>query len=291
MNWEKSLKVRHNYPLKERTTIKIGGPAEFFCAPKDTGMLKRLVIQANKKRAPYFVIGAGSNLLVNDRGVRGLVISLNSAYFKRIKLNGDFIEAGAGIALPMLIRFALDKSLSGVEFLSGIPGTLGGAVMMNAGCWGKDISGLVDQVQVMDPCGNTRSLKKEEIKFNYRKSGLKEYIILGATLRLHKESRQAIMRNIKEYLLQRRNTQDLTFYSAGCIFKNPKGDYAARLIERCGLKGQEMGGAFISRKHANFILNKGNAKAADVLCLMKLIRDKVKEEFGLVLKPEIQILR
>lgn len=291
MNWQKNLKVKYSYPLKDRTTFKIGGPAEFFCAPKDLNMLRRLIVQAKKKKIPIFILGAGSNLLISDRGIKGIVVSLDSDYFKKIRLSGNLVEAGGGITIPFLIKFALKKSLSGIEFLSGIPGTLGGAIMMNAGCWGKDISGLLSEIKVMDYNGRVKRLKRGSIKFGYRKSALAKYIILGATLRLNKDNRKDIIRNIKNYLLKRRNTQGLTFYSAGCIFKNPKNNYAARLIELCGLKGKEIGSAVVSRKHANFILNKKDAKAVDVLSLMKLIRDKVKKEFGLSLRPEIRILK
>ena len=161
---------------------------------------------------------------------------------------------------------------------------------MNAGCWGKEISGLVDEVRVMDSFGKVKRLKKKMIKFGYRRSGLKKYIILGARLKLSQDKKEKIRQNIKECLLKRYKAQGRVFYSAGSIFKNPKGDYAARLIERCGLKGKESGGAIVSRKHANFILNKGNAKADDVLRLIKLIRAKVRKKFGVDLKPEIHIL-
>ncbi|MFY9402459.1 MAG: UDP-N-acetylmuramate dehydrogenase [Candidatus Omnitrophota bacterium] len=290
MNWQRGLKVKSNYPLKNRTTFKIGGPAEYFCVPKDLSTLKRLIIQAKKNKVPYFIIGAGSNLLISDRGVKGLVILLNSAYFKKIKVKREFIEAQAGASLSSIIKFALDRSLSGLEFLSGVPATLGGAIAMNAGCWGKEISGLVDEVRVMDSFGKVKRLKKKMIKFGYRRSGLKKYIILGARLKLSQDKKEKIRQNIKECLLKRYKAQGRVFYSAGSIFKNPKGDYAARLIERCGLKGKESGGAIVSRKHANFILNKGNAKADDVLRLIKLIRAKVRKKFGVDLKPEIHIL-
>ncbi len=290
MTWQRDLKVKHNYPLKSKTTIKIGGPAELFCAPEGLSELKHLIIQAKKKKIPVVVIGAGSNILISDKGVRGLVIGLNSMYFKRIKLKGNFIEAGGGAMLPLLIKFSLGKSLSGTEFLSGIPGTLGGAIIMNAGCWGKDISGLLREVKVMDPGGNIKTLKRKSIRFSYRKSGLEKYIILSATLGLNKSTKPDIMHNIKQYLLQRRNSQDLDFCNAGCIFKNPESVSAGKLIELCGLKGKKKGGALISFKHANFILNRKNAKASDVLGLIRLAQKKVKDKFGVSLEPEIKIL-
>jgi UDP-N-acetylmuramate dehydrogenase len=290
MNWQRDLKVKSNYPLKNKTTFKIGGAAEYFCTPKDLFALKRLITQAKKNKVSYYIIGAGSNLLISDRGIKGLVILLSSAYFKKMKVSKEFIEAQAGVSLSSIIRFALNRSLSGLEFLSGVPATLGGAIAMNVGCWGKEISGLVDEVKVMDSSGKIKRLKKKMIKFGYRRSGLKKYIILGARLKLSQDKKEKIKQRIKEYLIRRHETQGCVFYSAGSIFKNPKGDYAARLIERCRLKGKEIGGAIVSRKHANFILNKGEAKADDVLHLIKLIRVRVRKKFGVDLKPEIQIL-
>jgi UDP-N-acetylmuramate dehydrogenase len=290
MNWQRSLEIKRNYPLKDETTIKIGGAADFFSIPIDLGQLRTILSWVNKKSIPVFVIGAGSNLLVNDKGIKGLVLKLSSADFKNVTLNGNSIEAGSGVMLASLIKFALSKSLSGIEFLSGIPGTLGGALIMNAGCQGKSIGGLVSEVEAMDLKGNIIRLSRKGAKFGYRKSALEKYIILRAAIRLKKGNKEIIRRNIKNYMSKRRKSQDLAFYNAGCVFKNPKLAPAGKLIELCGLKGKRVGGAFISNKHANFIMNKGNAKALDVLSLMKLARMKVKKKFGIVLEPEIKIL-
>jgi len=289
MNWQKSLKIKRNQPLKDKTTIKIGGPAQFFSAPKNSKELRELLIQADKNSIPVLVIGAGSNLLISDKGVKGLILKLSSAHFKKITLKGNTIEAGSGVMLASLIKFTLSKSLVGLEFLSGIPGTLGGALIMNAGCWGKNIGGLVKKIEVIDLKGNIKILNREEANFGYRKSGLEKYIILSAGIGLKKSSREIIRRKIKDYLFKKRATQDLTSYNAGCIFKNPKALSAGKLIDLCGLKGNKRGGAFISAKHANFILNKSNAKASDVLSLIKLARIKVKQKFGVNLEPEIKI--
>ncbi len=289
MSWQKELRVKTNQPLKDKTTLKIAGPAEFFSEPKGLPELKLLINKAKENNLPLSIIGAGSNLLISDRGVKGLLIKLNSPHFKKISLKDNYIEAGSGVMLFKLIQCVRKKSLSGIEFLSGIPGTLGGALAMNAGCWGKNIGDLVEEVKVMDYKGKVRRLNKRKIKFGYRESGLGEYIILSAVLKLKRENTQAINRNIKDYILRRRNSQDLTFPSAGCIFKNPVSSSAGRLIELCGLKGRRIGGASISTKHANFILNKGNAKSEDVLKLIRLARERVKKRFKVTLEPEIKI--
>ncbi|MBN2830996.1 MAG: UDP-N-acetylmuramate dehydrogenase [Candidatus Omnitrophica bacterium] len=291
MNLQKSLRIKRNYPLKDITTIKIGGVAQFFSTPRNLIQLRAILSWADKKSISVFVIGAGSNLLVSDKGIKGIVLKLSSTGFKNIAFKGNSIKAGSGVTLASLVKFALSKSLSGIEFLCGIPGTLGGALIMNAGCWGKSIGDMVNKVEAMDLKGNIIKLSREDAKFGYRKSGLKNYILLSAGIRLKKGNREIIRRNIKDYLLKRRKSQDFTFYNAGCIFKNPKVMPAGKLIELCGLKGRAKGGAFISNKHANFILNKGKAKACDVLSLMKLMKMKVKRKFGVVLEPEIRVWR
>jgi UDP-N-acetylmuramate dehydrogenase len=289
MNWQRSLEIKRNQSLKNKTTFKIGGKADFFSEPNDLAELNLVVSWAKKNSIPVSVVGAGSNLLISDKGVRGLVIRLNSAYFRNISLKGSCIEAGSGVTLPQLIQFVKNKSLSGSEFLAGIPGTLGGALAMNAGCWGKSIGDLVREVEVLDYAGNIKKIRSKEIKFGYRKTNLKNCIILSAVLKFKRGGREAIIRSIKEYILKRRNSQDLTFPNAGCIFKNPKSLSAGRLIDLCGLKGKSMGGALISDKHANFILNKGDAKAGDVLKLMRLIKTRVRKRFKVNLEPEIKI--
>ncbi|MFA5311245.1 MAG: UDP-N-acetylmuramate dehydrogenase [Candidatus Omnitrophota bacterium] len=289
MDWRKNLKISNNRPLKDKTTMRIGGAARFFCQPRDLKELRMLISWAKKGSIPVFVLGAGSNLLISDKGVKGLVLKLSSAFFTAIELKGNSIEAGSGVKLSRLIKFSLGKSLTGLEFLSGIPGTLGGAVMMNAGCWGRDIADIVSQVKVMDLKGRIKALKGRDIPFGYRKSGLGKYIILKARIRLKKSARGIIECNIKDHLLKRRNSQGLTFYNAGCIFKNPKSESAGKLIELCGLKGKRIGGAFISPRHANFILNSGNANSGDVLKLISLVKKRVKNKFRLALEPEIKI--
>ncbi len=291
MNWWKKLKgkVRFLEPLAKHTTFKIGGPAEFFIEPEDIADLKLLLNLVKRYKIPVFLIGGGSNILINDKGIRGAVLHLNSPYFKRFIFKNNRLEAGSGVMLSRMVLKTYKRGLSGVEFLSGIPGTLGGALVMNAGAWGRNIGDLVEEVNVMDYNGNIKSLGKKKIKFGYRQSSLEKFVILSACLKLTKKSKEKIKQNLKQYLKARHNSQDTTFSNAGCIFKNPFGESAGRLIDICGLKGRRIGDACISGKHANFIVNMGHGKAEDVLRLMNLIKKKVKNKFHINLEPEIKI--
>lgn len=291
MNWPKSLKVnlRLNYPLKNHTTFKIGGPVKYFVQPKGAGDLKLLLNLSRGYKIPVLVLGAGSNVLASDKGAKAIVLRLNSPVFKKICFHKNRVEAGSAVTLSRLIWLAQGKGLSGLEFLAGIPGTLGGALMMNAGAWGRCIADLVEYARVMDYNGNIKTLDRNDIKFEYRAAGLEGFIILGACLRLKKKNKGRIKDKIEEYLEERRKTQDLSGPSAGCVFKNPEDASAGALIDKCGLKGARCGDAVISHKHANFILNMGRAKASDVLKLMSLIKKEVKKRFHIVLEPEIKI--
>jgi UDP-N-acetylmuramate dehydrogenase len=293
MNWQKSLKIRikKNEPLKNKTTFKIGGRAEGFAEPKDAGDLSSLVVLAKKHKIPVFILGAGSNLLVSDRGVKGIIVKLDSPFFKKISFSGDHVKAGAGLTLTRLVLESKKRSLSGLEFLIGIPGTVGGALTMNAGAWGGSIADCVEELRVMDYNGNIKYLRKKDIKFAYRSLNLGKYIILDALFKLARAKRRKIDSAIKKNLAQRRKTQDNTSPNAGCVFKNPPGNSAGRLIDLCGLKGKRAGGAEISERHANFILNKKNASSSDVLNLMGLAKKAVKNKFKVTLKPEIKIWR
>lgn len=289
MNWPNGLKVKIEYPLKDKTTFRIGGPAQYYYEPKDAKELKSLIIMARKQKIPVFILGAGSNLLISDKGVKALVLRLSTPYFKKISLKNNFVKAGAGVMLGALVNFAQKNSLHGLEFSAGIPGTLGGSLVMNAGCWGLVIGDLVKEVEIMDYSGNIKTLKREKIKFAYRKSGLEKYIILGAVLKLKPQDKAAIKNVISGYLSKRRSSQDSTYPNAGCIFRNLKNKSAGRLIDLCGLKGRQKGLAVVSMRHANFILNKGGASCADVLSLMDMIKKQVKNKFAVTLKPELRI--
>ncbi|MGD0336484.1 MAG: UDP-N-acetylmuramate dehydrogenase [Candidatus Omnitrophota bacterium] len=291
MNWRRGLKAKVNKgePLKNKTSFKIGGEARFFSSVRNENELKELIVASRRYKIPVFILGAGSNILVSDRGVGGLVIKLNSRVFKKVTFNKNLVTVGSGATLSEVIRKASALGLSGLEFLVGIPGTMGGAIIMNAGAWGKDIGNIIEKVKVMDYRGEVKFLDRGKIKFGYRDSGLGSYVILGAVLRLCRDRRANILRRIKENLDLRRNTQDNTKPNAGCVFKNPAGMSAGKLIDLCGLKGKSSGGAAVSLRHANFILNKRNARSRDVLKLMDLIRAKVKRDFDIELKPEIKI--
>jgi len=234
-------------------------------------------------------MGSGSNVLIDDLGVKAVVLRLNSPFFRRLSFRNGHLDVASGVSLSRALRLSQIKGYSGVEFLAGIPGTVGGALAMNAGIAGKTIGDLVEHAEVMDYNGNVKVLNRKKIKFGYRQSSLAHYIILGARLKLLKKDKGRIKKEIADRFLYRRSTQDYSFPSAGCIFKNPGRDQAGRLIDLCGLKGKRIGDACISRRHANFILNLGAAKAEDVMKLINLARKKVKDKFGIALEPEIKI--
>ena len=283
------LGIRNKVDLACFTSFKIGGPAKFFFEPQNLQELREALIFAKHAGIKVFMLGAGSNILVSSSGLDGLVIKLSSQDFKKLDTKGTCVVAGSGLKLNKLILFTRDQGLSGLEFLSGIPGTLGGALMGNAGAWGKSIGELVKEVCVLDRNGKLKILKGKRLKFAYRKSNLDGYIIIRAKFKLSASTKDGIAAKIKEYLVQRSKTQDSSLPCAGCVFKNPNKNSAGRLIDLCGLKGKIKGGAVISQRHANFILNTGHAASRDVLFLMDLMQRKVREKFQINLEPEIKI--
>jgi UDP-N-acetylmuramate dehydrogenase len=293
MHWWKQLKgsVSRNEPLKRHTTFKIGGRADYFIRPHDLSDLKLLLRLAKSYKIKTFPIGSGSNILVSDAGVRGVVFSLSSASFSGIKLERGRILAGAGCSLAKLLSFVRARGLSGLEWLAGIPGTVGGALLMNAGQArdGSSIGELTESVTVIDRAGRVRELAGGSLHFVYRGSNLGRYIILGCSLKLKKSSPAGVGSRIKEYMRYRRQVQDLFNPSAGCVFKNPRDASCGKMIDLCGLKGRKIGGAQVSLRHANFIINSGNASAAEVLKLMRLIQQRVWGKFKVRIEPEIKI--
>lgn len=287
MSWQRCLRgrLKIDVPLSGHTSLRVGGSVQFWAEPKDTADLRVLVQLVRKQRLPLRIIGAGTNILVDDVGLKGMVVKLNSSYFKKIKINQEFIYAGAGLSLAKLVRYTQENGLSGFELLAGIPGTVGGALVMNAG----NIGDRVLDVTVMDRQSRIKLLKRKDIRFRYRESNLSKYIILGAHFRLIKNTRIHVREKIKDYLDYRKRTQDLAWPSCGCFFKNPNSKPAAYLIERCGLKGSFIGDAAVSSKHANFIVNKGKATSKDIIKLMNYIKGCVKRRFNLDLEPEIKI--
>lgn len=282
--------IKKNVPLKNYTTFKIGGPAKYFVEPEDWEDLKLLLESAKKNKIPALIIGAGSNLLVSDKGIDGLVIKLDSANFKKTFFDNNILKAASGCLLGQVIKDSQKRCLSDMEFLTGIPGTVGGALVMNAGISGKNIGDLVEDVTIMDYNGNIKTLTRSKMKFDYRGSGLSKYIVLNASFRLSKNRQAEIQSVIRNYQTIRKDKQELSLPSAGCVFKNPHAmEPAGRLIDLCGLKGRRIGDACVSEKHANFIVNMGHARASDVSMLMELVKEKVKNKFRIILKPEIKI--
>jgi len=293
MNWLRGLKgrLRFNEPLYRHSSFRIGGKAKFWYEPKDTADLRNLIRKIRQHSIPVAIIGNGSNILFDDEGFSGICIKLSSKDFSYIRRDGDCLICGSGVRLSRLINFARENNLGGVEFLAGIPGTLGGALVMNTGTDEKSISELILEVTVMDYSGDIRRLKRREIVFSYRKSSLSRYILLDGRLKLFRMDKALIERHIRHIMDTRRERQDYRYPSAGCVFKNPPGDSAGRLIDICGLKGKHVGAAQISRRHGNFIINRGGATCRDVIRLMDMVRKEVREKLGVYLEPEIKILR
>lgn len=299
MNWSKELRNRivENKILKECSTFKIGGEASYFFEPKNIEDLSLALINCKNKKIPVKIIGAGSNLLIDDLGVNALVIRLASNYFKRIEKKENTLVIGAGVKINKLVGFCASNKIGGYEFLIGIPGTLGGAVIMNAGITLKDdnnktvnlsIGDLVENVTVMDYNGKVKKILKDKLKFSYRSLNLEKSIILEAEL-VSKKVNYKIADIVSNNWQRRKSTQDLSWPSCGCVFKNPKNESAGRLIDLCGLKGQKFGQAQVSCKHANFIINLGKASYKDIITLMNIVKKEVKKKFNIVLRPEIKI--
>lgn len=275
-------------PLSRFTTFRIGGPADYYLEPKDRDDLMKLIKYLKEINYPYIIIGNGSNILISDDGIRGAAINLEFG-FTKIEVMKNKVFAEAGIRLSKLVDVCIEHSLVGIENLAGIPGTLGGAILMNAGAYGGEISDYIKVVEVLEGT-EIKFLKKEECGFSYRKSNLEGKIILSAEFELPFGDKTKAKERRKELLLKRNQSQPVELPNAGSIFKNPSGDYAARLIEQAGLKGLTIGGAKVSEKHANFIVNFNNAAANDVLELMKVIQQTVFQKFGIMLEPEIKMI-
>jgi len=281
-------KMLLNEPLSKHTSFRIGGPADYYFEPADKDDLVNLTGYFQKINFPYMILGNGSNLLVCDEGLRCAVISLeNSLNNKRIE--GDLVFAEAGIKLSGLVDFCIQNGKSGIEMLAGIPGSLGGALIMNASAYGGSISDHIFDVEVFEN-NEVKRLKKEEIRFSYRNSGLANSVILEASFRFPDGDKTQISATRKELLDLRKTNQPVNYPSAGCIFKNPDGYHAAVLVQESNLKGLKAGGAEISQLHGNFIINTNNAKAGDVIELIKIIKKKIKEEKNIDLSIEVKLI-
>lgn len=282
--------VRFKEPLAFHTSLRIGGPADIFVLPQDVDDVRKAIGYAEKEKLPVVVIGGGNNVLVKDRGVRGIVIKLEGC-LGRMEFHGEEVTVGGGAGLSTMIREAAAIGLGGVECLVGIPATIGGALAMNAGTHDGQIGDFVSAVYFLHADGTIGELKPTAGTFAYRTFNFPPgAILLGARLTLHRKPQKEIYAEIKARLKQKKATQPLALASAGCVWKNPDADYAGRLLEKAGLKGKRLGGAEISAKHANFIVNRGGATAADVVALMEMALDRVHKQAGVRLQPEIRIL-
>ncbi|MDR4475364.1 MAG: UDP-N-acetylmuramate dehydrogenase [Nitrospira sp.] len=280
--------ITYQASLQDYTSFRIGGPADALVEPVDVEDLCRVVAQARAERIPVFVVG-GTNVLVRDGGIRGIVVSLRQ--LKTIRQEpGHVLYADGGVGMPTLIGYAIRRSLSGLEWGAGIPGTVAGCVVMNAGTRLGEMKDSVKAVRMVDPRGREVDIPAADIPFSYRKAHLPRGIVAGVWLQLRPGAHDQIERTVKDYLQYRKDTQPLTWPSAGCVFKNPPQDSAGRLVDAAGLKGARVGDAQVSDKHANFMVNLGQARAADVLALIRKVRAAVKKQSGVTLELELKVV-
>jgi UDP-N-acetylmuramate dehydrogenase len=285
--------VQLDRAMSEHTTFRIGGKADAVCFVQELGELQELFSYVTKENIPYLVVGGGSNLLVRDEGFKGVVIIMREhlASIEQDEENELILVAGGGLPLINLVRYCSRRGLGGLEFLAGIPGTVGGAVIMNAGAFGQDMAAVLRSIELFSPQGELISREASDLVFSYRASSIQEgTIVVRASLQCTQETPQIVSKRVAEYLASRKATQPLEYPSAGSVFRNPPGDYAGRLIEKTGLKGKMIGGAMISPKHANYIVNTGGATAEDVLALMEMAKEKVRKQTGIELEPEIRVV-
>ncbi len=280
--------VKVNEPMKNHTTFRIGGNADYFVTPGTKEELQEVLRLLNSRQVPFFILGNGSNILVSDEGYRGVILQIGRNY-QSIKKKGCRIRVKAGITMARLAAFALENSLTGLEFASGIPGTAGGGAVMNAGAYGGEMKDVLKEVLCMDRQGNMFSLKGDEMELSYRDSRMKRenLIILELELELRDGDQEKIRLRHEELKEARTSKQPLEYPSAGSTFKRPEGMFAGKLIMDAGLKGFRIGGAMVSEKHAGFVINAGGATAADVKALMDHVIRTVQEQFGVILEPEV----
>lgn len=301
-------RVKQNEPMKKHTTFRAGGSARYFAEPKGEEALAAVLSLCRAEKIPYYILGNGSNLLVSDAGYAGVMIFIGEAFSgiekrKPERIKGQTEEeqkgseavcyrAGAGLLLSRMAKEALTDSLTGVEFAAGIPGTLGGAVVMNAGAYGKEMKDIVRRVRVMDASGEVLELNAEDLDLRYRHSNIpeKEYIVLSADLELRAGKQEEIQALMEDLAGRRREKQPLEYPSAGSTFKRPEGYFAGKLIEDAGLRGFRYGGAQVSEKHCGFVINRDQATAEEIRCLCGLVQKKVKESFGVELECEIKLV-
>ena len=281
--------VLKDEPMKMHTTFRIGGPADYFIQPSKIEEIRRIVAVCRECSIPYYIMGNGSNLLVGDKGFRGVIVQV----FKQMSdvyADGERVYAQAGALLSKTAAVACEASLTGMEFSSGIPGTLGGALRMNAGAYGGEMKQIVESAEVLTSEGEVLNLTNEELGMGYRTSVIakNDYVALSAVLKLEKGDRQEIRAYMEDFKERRVTKQPLEFGSAGSTFKRPEGYFAGKLIQDSGMQGYRVGDAQVSEKHCGFVINRGNATAAEVMQLMKDVADRVEEKFGVRLEPEVR---
>jgi UDP-N-acetylmuramate dehydrogenase len=281
--------VEQNHVLAPHTWYRLGGPADYFIRPRTAKELKEVARRCNENRIPMHVLGCGSNLLVSDEGVRGAVIRLEGEEFGRTEFKEEHVTASAGADLGKLVLDCVEKGLSGIEALTGIPGSIGGAVRMNAGGHFGDIGSVIEAVTLMDAQGAVFEKKKPELIFDYRSVNIRAKFILNAQMKLTRADPEKILRTVKESWIYKKNTQPLNTRNCGCVFRNPAEGAAGALIDRAGLKGFQIGGAAVSEKHANFIVVKEGCTSRDVMQLIDTIRQKVRERFDVELQLELEV--
>lgn len=284
-------RVLPDEPMKKHTTFRVGGNADYFVMPQKPEEVKAIVALCKEAEIPYYIIGNGSNLLVSDEGYRGVIIQIYKE-MNHIEVMGDVIKVQAGALLSRVGNVALENELTGFEFAAGIPGTVGGAVVMNAGAYGGEMKDIILNATVLTQEGEIVTLNKEELELGYRTSVIakKSYIVLEAEYQLQKGDKEAIRGRMDELKTQRVTKQPLEYPSAGSTFKRPEGYFAGKLIQDAGLRGFQVGGAQVSEKHCGFVINQDQATAADIIELMRQVSDKVMQEFGVKLEPEVKTL-
>jgi len=283
-------RVLFDAPMKKFTSIKVGGPADSLLFPKDMVELRKVVRNARRKDIPILILGKGTNLVVRDKGIRGWVISLTQG-MKKVQLEGDVIEAEAGLSLQRLVQFSIQKNLTGLEPFFGIPGTVGGGLAMNAGAWGVELKDILLSITLMNKKGEVVERPRKKLKFSYRRLAIPPtWIILKGRFQLKKGRKEEILEHVRSYSEIRKRIQPLDYPSAGSIFKNPAEGPAGKWIEEAGLKGFRMGQAMVSDRHANFIINLGKATAQEVIHLMEWVERKIYEEKAISLEREVRVV-
>ena len=285
-------KAEREVPMSKYTTFRIGGNASVMLTPLNDGQLALIIKECKKENIKPFILGNGSNMLICDAGLKTVVVNMCRPEPEIKLVNGDTIVCDAGMTMSKVCNFALENGLTGLEFAFGIPGSAGGAAYMNAGAYGGEMKDVLVECRHIDPDGNFGSLKGDELGLAYRTSAYERngFIITTLVMKLKKGDKSEIKARMQELLQRRKDKQPLEFPSAGSTFKRPVGFFAGGLIEECGLKGFSVGGAQVSEKHAGFIINKGGATAQDVLDLIKYVQDRVYEEKGVHLEPEVRLI-